>query len=139
GVAPALAVFDYPEQDGRDPRLSNALITVAARELASECWVDVWPYTTSIDYLIYGALSIDGSGAEVAQIVGANPTAGETVDFDDQFANRVTIDTHALLALLFATLGFAGMARRRLEIASNLHTGATRASVTLTAVIETAL
>lgn len=139
GTASALAVFDYSDQDGRDPRLSNALVTMSARERASECWVDVWPYTTAKDHLFFSVLLADDSGTEGAQIVAANSTAGETVDFNEQFISRITVHVYPTIALLFAALGFAGMLRRRLEIVSNLHAGATRAAVTATAVVETAL
>ncbi|AXL11408.1 hypothetical protein DXT68_04105 [Microbacterium foliorum] len=139
GEAPVLQVFNQSEEDGRDPRLNNALLTIGAPERASECWVDIWPYTTSLDHLLFSALISDEAGAESAQIVAANPTAGESADFHEQFSNRITIHSYPAIVVLFGILGFAGMLRRRLEIASNLHSGAGRGAVTATAVVETIL
>lgn len=137
GQAPVLQIFDHSEDDGRDPRLSNALLTISAPERASECWVDIWPYTTALDHLIFSALIPDNAETDTAQIVAANPAAGETVDFHEQFSNRITIHFYPAIVLVFGVLGFAGMLRRRLEIASNLHSGAGRYAVTATAVVET--
>lgn len=131
-------VFGYPESDGRDPRLTNAVVVVGQRaENASECWYNAWPPSRASDQFAYGAAAASGRGATVPQVVPLNPTVGQRFDFAGEFSSRITALSFATVVILFAIVGFAGCSRRRMELAGNLHAGARRRDVVMGAVVET--
>lgn len=138
GVMTIAGVFTYSESDGRDPRLTNAVVVVGDRaENASECWFSAWPPSNASDQFAYGAAAASGQGGTAPQVVPLNPTVGQRFDFAGEFSFRITAWSSAAVVILFAGAGFAGIARRRLEVAGNLHAGARRWDVVLGAALET--
>lgn len=137
GALPIEGVFGYSESDGRDPRLTNAVVVVGQRaENASECWYSVWPPSRASDQFAHGAVVASGQAATVPQVVPLNPTVGQRFDFAGDFSSRITALSFSTVVILFAIVGFAGSSRRRLELAGNLHAGARRRDVVLGAVVE---
>lgn len=117
-------VYKYSEDDGRDPRLANAVVVVGeASEPASECWFSVWPPSNASDQYAYGAVTASGQDS-TPQIAPVNPTVGQRFDFAREYTTRVTALASGGVVLLFGVLAFSFTARRRMELAGNLHAGA---------------
>lgn len=130
-------VYPYSEDDGRDPRLTNAIVVIGEiDQRASECWFSVWPPSNATDQYVYGAIAITGQGDSAPQIAPLNPTIGQRYDFTGEYTTRVTALTSAAVVVLFGSLGFSGVARRRMELAGNLHAGAHRRDVIAVVVAE---
>jgi hypothetical protein len=123
-------VYEYAEDDGRDPRFANAIVVVGvATERASECWYSVWPPSNSSDRYAYGAMVAAEQEESAPQIAPLNPTVGQRFDFAREYTTRVTALTSGGVVLLFGMLAFSFTARRCLEVAGNLHAGARRRDV----------
>lgn len=138
GTLTIAGVFNYSDTDGRDPRLTNAVVVVGDRaENASECWYSAWPPSNVSDQFAYGAVAATGQGASSPQVAPLNPTVGQRFDLAGDFSSRPTALSSATVVILFALVGFAGISRRRLELAGNLHAGAGRRDVVLGAAVET--
>jgi hypothetical protein len=126
GIVVIDGVFKYPQEDGRDPRLSNAIVVVGeVGERASECWYSVWPPTNAADQYAYGAIATSGE-VSAPQIAPLNPTVGQRFDFAREYDTRVTAIASGGVVILFGMLAFISTARRRMELAGNLHAGASR-------------
>lgn len=130
-------VYSYSEDDGRDPRLANAIVVIGEpSERASECWYSAWPPSSASDQFVYGAVA-SAEENSAAQIAPLNPTIGQILDFTQEYTTRVTALASAAVVVLFAILAFSGMTRRRVELASNLHAGSRRRDVVAGVAIET--
>jgi len=133
-------VFRYPEDDGRDPRLANAIVIVGeTTSRASECWYGVWPPSNAVDQFAFGAIATAGQGDAAPQVAPLNPTVGQQFNFSREYTDRVTALAAPAVALVFALVAFGGMTRRRMEIAGNLHAGARRRDIITITAIEAAL
>ncbi|ALJ20521.1 hypothetical protein [Microbacterium sp. No. 7] len=132
-----LDTFAYPEEDGRDPRLASAIVTIGTPETASECWAEVWPTDPSRDAVLRSALIPGAAAAKDARTTSANPARGPGFDGQREFADRPTRFAVASLGLVFAVVAAAGTRRRRLELASNLHAGARHRDLVAITVAET--
>lgn len=139
GSVAVAAVFPYPEDDGRDSRLANAvLLPSLPTGLFDECWVDVWPSTAAFDSLIRSVRS-NGPGEATAPVITLNATLGSVFAGADEYQNRLTRYSPAASLLLGFIIGFVGGTRRRLEFASSLHAGMTNRDLTLIALVETSM
>lgn len=117
------AVFRYPDNDGRDSRLTNAIILPGVGEsYFDECWADVWPSTAAFDSLIRTSL-VAGSKDSSGMILALNPTMGQYFTGATEYKERVTRFVPFAAAVVGGAIGVLGGARRRLEYASALHAG----------------
>lgn len=131
-------IYGYSENDGRDPRLANAIVIIGnAHANASECWYSVWPPSTASDQYVYGAIVSTGEGDSAPQIAPLNPTVGQRFDFTREYTTRATALTSAAVVLLFGILALSGINRRRMELAGNLHAGGHRRDVVAGIAAET--
>lgn len=136
GPMPVAAIFPYPEDDGRDTRLANAvLIPTLGQGTFDECWADVWPSTAAFDQLIR-ASQATSPGEAAASIATLNPTLGQVFTGAEEYQDRITRFTPAAAAAIGLAIGFVGGARRRLEYASSLHAGVSARHLTLITLVE---
>lgn len=136
GSVSVAAVFPYPESDGRDSRLANALLLpTLPTGFFDECWVDVWPSTAGYDSLIRSAQS-NGPGEAAAPITTLNPTLGLVFAGAEEYQNRLTRLCPAVSVAMGTALGALGGTRRRLEYASSIHAGVSNGDLTLIALVE---
>ncbi|MFE4195860.1 hypothetical protein ACFRJ9_08340 [Paenarthrobacter sp. NPDC056912] len=139
GPISVAAIFPYPENDGRDSRLANAVLFPSLPTgTFDECWADVWPSTAGFDSLIRASQGT-GSGEAAASVSTLNPTFGLVFAGADEYQARLTRYSPAASAALGLVIGLLGGARRRLEYASSLHAGVTSGDLTLTALVEAAV
>lgn len=139
GPVSVVAVFSYPENDGRDSRLANAVLFPSlGAGLFDECWADVWPSTASFDSLIRASQGTS-PGEAAASVSTLNPTFGLVFTGAEEYQNRLTRHAPLTSASLGLIIGLLGAARRRLEYASSLHAGMTNGDLTFVALIEAAL
>lgn len=132
------AVFPYPDNDGRDTRLANAILLPAlGQPNFDECWADVWPSTAGFDSLIRTSLSLESKDAG-ASIMTLNPSPGQNFSGAAEYRDRVTRYTPLGAALVGCGLGIVGGARRRLEQASGLHAGLSPTHLSLISLTEVA-
>ncbi|MEZ2390558.1 hypothetical protein AB6813_13605 [bacterium RCC_150] len=125
GMMRVAAVFHYPDNDGRDSRLTNAIIlpTVGASAF-DECWADVWPSTAAFDSLIRTS-SVSGTNDANGIVLALNPSMGQYFTGAVEYQERVTRFLPFAAAATGCAVGAVGGARRRLEYASALHAGVT--------------
>ncbi|SFR78392.1 hypothetical protein SAMN04488591_3587 [Microbacterium azadirachtae] len=118
-------VYKYSEQDGRDPRLANAVVVVRdSNQKASECWFSVWPPSKTPDQYVLGVVASGGNDEASLQIAPLNPTVGQQFDFAREYTNRVTAISAPAVVAVFGLVALSGMMRRRMETAGSLHAGA---------------
>ena len=129
-------VFEYPN-DGRDTRLSHAILVPVpvGAEAFDECWMRSWPQSPDGEGILRSALaSAEGSEVAISQL---NKSLAAQFDGPVSFVERLT----RWVPLVTVSGGFlAGLAwtrRRKLEYASALHAGQSRAALTAGAVLET--
>jgi hypothetical protein len=133
-------VYRYSEDDGRDPRLANAIVVIGdASEQASECWYSVWPPSNAADQYAYGSITTSGPEDSAPQIAPLNPAVGQRFDFTREYTTRVTALAAAGVVALFGVLAFSFTARRRMEVAGNLHAGARRRDILAGIAMETVI
>lgn len=71
------AVFAYPDDDGRDTGLANAILLPALGQPDfDECWADVWPSAAGFDSLIRPSLAVESKDAS-ASIMTLNASRGQ--------------------------------------------------------------
>lgn len=130
-------VFVYPD-DGRDARLSYAFVIPATTDDESfdECWMRSWPETPEAEGILRTALGYQDSTNTDVSLSQLNKSLGASFDGAALFNARLT--RWAPLVALSAGLliGFASTRLRRLEHASNLHAGQSRAAMCTTRLIE---
>ncbi|QNA91561.1 MULTISPECIES: hypothetical protein [unclassified Microbacterium] len=140
GVMVVDGVYRYSEDDGRDPRLANAIVVIGEdSERASECWFSVWPPSNVADQYAYGTITSSGPEGSAPQIAPLNPAVGQRFDFTREYTTRATALAAAGVVVLFGVLAFSFTARRRMEVAGNLHAGARRRHVLAGIAIETVI
>lgn len=124
GVIRIAGVYDWAE-DGRDSRLGYAvLVPVPAAGAFDECWTSVWPMadvSTEMRQSVYA--SSDPSKTQTGSL---NYARGESLDAYGLFASRLTRFAMPTCWLAMLVLSFVFCHRRRLEIAGDLHVGASK-------------
>ncbi len=130
--------YVYPS-DGRSPGFGYAaLLPAAPIEPFDQCWVDVWPVSPQTRSLLSTTVNPDSSAqAENPTVSQLNTTLGTGFDGNARFAMRITRFAPALAAGLALVLGFVAVRRRRVELSSSMHAGATRAALGLMLFLET--
>lgn len=132
-------IFDWP-QDGRDQRLSFAvLIPQPATGLFDECWMRAWPVVDANDILLRATQVASSDDHQISQIGQINTTLGLSLDAHQLFANRVTRFAPPVALAAGLALGWVMARTRRLEYASALHAGQSKADQLLTGVLESAV
>lgn len=132
-----LGTFDYDETDGRDPRFANAFIDIAALTSASECWAEIWPTAGSnYDGILQAAVSSDAVLTADIQVFAFNPGVRVGADGYREFKDRPSRYVLAAVMTITFVVAAAGSLRRRLEMSSNLHAGATRFDLVMVTVLE---
>jgi hypothetical protein len=138
GAVTIAGTFSYAD-DGRDPRLSNALVVLGdAHTPASECWYSVWPPTSAADPFAFAAAASGGEGS-LAEVAPLNPSVGHDFDFADEYRSRPTALAGSLVVLLYAVAASAGVLLRRVEVVGNLHAGASHRDVCAVLAVEALL
>jgi hypothetical protein len=136
GPMPVAAVFPYPEDDGRDSRLANAILFPSLEKgTFDECWADVWPSTAAFDSLIRASQGT-GSGQAAASVTTLNPRLGQVFTGADEYLDRITRFAPAAAGAIGVAIGLLGGTRRRLEYASSLHAGVSARHLTLISLVE---
>lgn len=139
GPVNVAGVFPYPESDGRDSRLANAvLIPTLSQGPFDECWADVWPSTAAFDSLLRASQRA-GNTDGPAMVSTLNATRGAMFNGADEYQNRLTRCAPLASGLLGLVIALLGGHRRRLEYASSRHAGVARADLTLVALVESAV
>lgn len=137
GRVELLGTFDYDETDGRDPRLANAFVDIAAMESASECWAEIWPAAGSgYDGFLHTAVSSDAVLTADVQIFALNPDVRVGADGYREFRDRPSKYALVAVTAVTAVVAAAGTVRRRLEMSSNLHAGANRFDLVVVTLLE---
>ena len=131
-------VYPYPD-DGRTPGYGFAVVIPeqTSSEPYDECWVKSWPELPEVNGLLHSVVipseKSDAASPDLSQL---NTTLGRTFDGAAMFNNRMSrFDTYVAL-LTGATIGFFAVRSRRLELASALHAGVGRGSLTLTQLLQ---
>ncbi|MFT3889540.1 MAG: hypothetical protein QM713_15455 [Arachnia sp.] len=139
GVESVIAgVFPWDESDGRRPGFgSTALVPGRSDEPFDECWVDIWPTTSSVRDLQLLTVTA-GDHEDPPQTSQLNTSMGAEFDGFRQFVERPTRWAPVGASVFALALGYLVTFRRRLEIASDLHAGATRSDVALKHMLELA-
>jgi hypothetical protein len=134
-------VYQYPN-DGRDPMLTyTAIAQVPAVGVFDACWADLWPDTARGSSLMMLAVLTDAANGGEAQvgIDQLNSTMGTVFNPRDRF-EALPLQVLGLLGLVFgAVAGFVQVRVRRLQIASSLHAGSSKATQMLQILTETAI
>ncbi|MCI0159176.1 hypothetical protein KNO15_20945 [Leifsonia shinshuensis] len=139
GPVTVLGTFEPGPRDGAASRLSSALVSVVpATGTAGECWADTWPAARDRDPLLLTALSPDAPSKETS-IDPLNPVVGQEFSGASAFVERTSRFAPAAAAVGALLLGVVYARVRRLELASSLHSGASRIFVTGTLLVEAAL
>ncbi|MGR4010173.1 hypothetical protein [Leucobacter sp. 1207-22] len=131
-------VYPYPD-DGRTPGYGFAVVIPepTSSEPYDECWVKSWPELPEVNGLLHSVVipseKSDAASPDLSQL---NTTLGRTFDGAAMFNNRMSrFDTYVAL-LTGATIGFFAVRSRRLELASALHAGVGRGSLTFTQLLQ---
>ncbi len=137
GRSELLGTFEFDETDGRDPRLANAFIDFAVMRTASECWMETPVGAgSSYDDLLRTAVAADAVTTADVHVSAFNPAAHVGADGYREFQERPS--KYALIAVVVvaAIVAAAATARRRLEMSSNLHAGATHVDLVIVTLFE---
>lgn len=134
--------YQYPT-DGRTPGYGYmALIPTNDTDPYDECWAKIWPQNPQVQQLLYTAvLPADPSAPQETNpsIGQLNTTLGTTFDGASKFQERVTRFAPIIAGTLTLAIGFIALRTRRLQLASDLHTGATRDQLRNIISIETGI
>lgn len=131
---PVRGIFLWPD-DGRLPTLSGAaVVEVPPAGAFDECWVEIWPVDDMLGASILSAVAQGEASPIRAQLNARLGEGHSTVALLDA---RITAFARYFAITAAGLLGFASTWMRRVEIASNLHAGATRSAVTLQTLLET--
>lgn len=129
GMVRVAGVYEWPE-DGRDSRFGYAVVMPSVMDGAfDECWATVWPsaeMSVSLRQTVFA--SSDPTQAQTGLL---NYAKGTSFDAADVFAQRLTRFAVPLAGVITAILAFAACWLRRLELAGDLHAGASKTVVTL--------
>lgn len=129
-------VFDYPN-DGRYARLSHAILVPVPRGAGAfdECWMSTWPQSPDAGGILRSVV-IPAQGSEIA-VSQLNRSLAAHFEADASFAERQTRWAPLVTVSGGFLLGLAWARRRKLEYASSLHAGQSRAALTTGVVLET--
>ncbi len=130
-------IFPWDETDGRRPGFGFSALVPAAQDGSAfdECWADIWPASPLTNNLLRLAVIPSGS-EEVSTIAQLNASLGQSFSGGEQFSARITRWTPLVVALTSFGMGYWSVKRRRLELASDLHSGVTRADLAWKLLIE---
>lgn len=133
GPLDVAGVFPYPE-DGRRTGLGFAVISpeLPGEEPYDECWIRSWPeypdFGSLLSSVVLPATSPDTPAPEITQL---NTSLGAGFDGAALFRDRASrFNAYAALGI-GAVVGVVAARRRRLEIASARHAGASPGDVLL--------
>jgi hypothetical protein len=132
------STYSYPS-DGRRPGFGYAILVETNDQSAfDECWVKSWPEPTNIRALLLTTVDPDPNNTpgtiELSQL---NPALSRSFDAYDEFSERTTRYAAPLALLIATVIGFASIRARRLQNASALHAGVSRADLAAIAILET--
>ncbi len=126
---PVRGTFPYPT-DGRRPGFGWAMLSpVRPGDGAfDECWIEVWPERSDTRRMLLTAV-IPGNSVDPAaepQVSQLNAAHGAEFSGAASYEHRPTRFAPLVALLIGALLGGISVHVRRVEIASNLHAGASR-------------
>jgi hypothetical protein len=129
--------YSYPD-DGRRAGWSYALlIPTTWNGRFDECWAHIWPSNQALTQLLFTTLR-QSNGANSPQLSQLNTTLGTSFNGEQSLRSRITgVAAPAGTAVGFG-IGFLGLFRRRLQLASALHAGVTRRVLLCIVLLETA-
>lgn len=130
--------YAYPE-DGRASGYGYMILVPSSTKSAyDECWVDAWPQSDLVTGLVYSAL-IPSKDAEATspKLGQLNSTLGAHFTGAPQFDTRITRFAPLAVALACFVLGFVSIRLRRLQLASDLHAGASRHDLGMIVLLDT--
>lgn len=137
---PVRGTFPYPP-DGRRAGFGWAVLSPVstADGTFDECWALAWPQRSDLRSILLTSVTPAEGGSSSADqpiVSQLNATHGLTFAGSDLYQFRITRFAPALGAGVGVLLAGAAVWLRRVEIASNLHAGATRRTLRLQHVIE---
>lgn len=133
--ARSAGAFPYPA-DGRRPGLEySAVLPGLSTENFDQCWTEVWPSSASTRTL--GRLAVEPGNASETETYQLNSMMGVEFTANEMYRNRSTRYVSLLALLLGATIGYASIKVRRLELASAFHLGVERTALVTMILVET--
>jgi hypothetical protein len=136
GTATVAGAFATPD-DGRQRSFSYAALgQVPADGLFDSCWAEVWPPDSTTASLLRAVVDANQVDAQV-KLAQFNPKLGTDLDAAGLYQNRTSRYAPVAAAVAGLLLGFISVRLRRLELASVLHAGVTRAALVAQVCIET--
>lgn len=132
-------LYKYPD-DGRRPGFGYvSLFVVNDQKPYDECWAEAWPAIASMPNLLLTTVlaSSDTSGDEQPTLSQLNTTMGKSFDGPIRFDSRLTANAWMAGAVGGFLLGLVSIRRRRMQIASGLHSGVSRGNMYAMLVLET--
>lgn len=130
GAVPVAEVYPYPD-DGRRPGLGYAaLIPVPTNgERFDECWLEAWPPLADAPALLQMSVLPAAGDQLQPQLSQLNTTLGTSFDGTGKFESRITRWGYLMSGVLAFGTGWFAVRMRRLELASALHAGVPRRSL----------
>jgi hypothetical protein len=133
-VAGAYATAD----DGRQRTFDYAaLAQVPAVGLFDYCWAEVWPPDSTTASLLRAVVDANQPAVQV-KLAQLNSRHGTELDALSLYRDRTSRYAPVAAAIAGLLLGFISIRLRRLELASALHAGVTRAALVAQLCVETA-
>ncbi len=133
-------VYDWP-RDGRDSRFAySILIPVSpSSERFEECWARRWPVSSGTDQLLESTVIATGSATDSnIAISRVNKGFDQHYDAASSYLGRPSRLAGLLGLVAGVLIGFAGIWRRRLLYAADLHSGQSKADQLLEMLCEEA-
>ncbi|MBN6191423.1 hypothetical protein KZC56_05490 [Microbacterium sp. SSW1-47] len=137
---PVRGTYPYPP-DGRRAGFGWAVLspTSASDGAFDECWVLSWPQRSDLRQLLLTSVTPAAAGAAASEqpiVSQLNTKYGLTFAGSTEYESRITRYAPYLAALVGFVLSAMAVWFRRVEIASNLHAGASRGTLYLQHLIE---
>lgn len=137
---PVRGVYAYPS-DGRRAGFGWAVLspTNPGDGAFEECWVLAWPQRADLRQLLLSTVTPAASGdsTEQPQLSQLNTKYGLTFAGTAAYQTRITHYASHMVFIVGLMLGSTAIWNRRVEIASNLHAGATRSVLYVQHLMET--
>jgi hypothetical protein len=141
GNIPVRGTFSYPA-DGRRPGFGWAMLSPMrpGDGAFDECWIEVWPERKDTRRLLLTAISPGNSVDPAAEPQVSQLNGAHGVDFSGvaSYENRPTRFAPLVALLIGSLLGGISVRMRRVEIAANLHAGASRRMLIVQQTVEAA-
>lgn len=136
GEATVAGIYPYLP-DGRDRIISYAVLVPTATDSTpfDACWMESWPPRSRGDG--WTAAAVLGNPEQSVTYDQLNTTLGTDLDLHQLGLGRSSRHAAYLAALVGVVLGAMSIRRRRLEIASALHSGVPRVALTVQLIVET--